>query len=404
MPHVARMNRELKATKEKTVFLLPKVVQLAQLMSIGNHSKVREIARQLIEQGKPIGYFYEAQSDFLTANYSDAKQRIDLFLSYYPYHPDGVYLQAQILEEIDELGSAWSVLDNLALSSTRLKTWMYLSNLVKDDFDLAYFNRRLDSAYQFGKVDKQSFDIVRYRSNAGLRAKNTDFVLELWRKYKKEKNSSAKLKRKVVLFSAYTSDIASQALKDLKRILDSANIEFFLVGGTLLGCVREHALLAHDKDIDIGVWADVDFDFLRSQIAQSGLFYFVPSRAPRKLMTLKHVNGISIDVFFHVKEKDNYWHASVKLKWSNSPFVLMPQFFLGEHYLIPQNYDLYLTEHYGQWRYPVRDYDCSIDTKNLEIYDEVEMAAYAYKKIIELKGERKAERYFQLLKNYGEIV
>ena len=405
IPHFARMTRELRATDEKNILWLHKIVQLAQLLTTGNHSQMREFALELIRQGKYIGHFYYAQSCFLTANYDEAKQYIDLFLSYYPYHAEGIYLQAKIFEELGCTDSAWSVLDNLSLTSKRLKTWMLLSNLIKDESDLTCFNKRLDLAYQTGMVDLQSFDMVRYRSNAGLRAKKSDFVLDLWRNtYKKIKKNSFNRRKKFFLPSVYTSFTASKALSDLRSILDDAQIECFLIGGTLLGCVRENALLAHDKDIDIGVWADIDFENLRKQIAKSGLFYFVATRTPKKLMTLKHVNGISVDIFFHTKEKEGYCHESVKLRWLNSPFELTPRFFLGQHYLIPKNYDLYLTEHYGEWRYPVSDYDCSIDTKNVEVYDGVEMIAYAYKQVIELQGTTKASRYIQILKNYSELV
>lgn len=38
-----------------------------------------------------------------------------------------------------------------------------------------------------------------------------------------------------------------------KAILEDVGVPYFLVGGTLLGIVREGSLLAHDKDVDVAV-------------------------------------------------------------------------------------------------------------------------------------------------------
>jgi hypothetical protein len=38
-----------------------------------------------------------------------------------------------------------------------------------------------------------------------------------------------------------------------------------------------------------------------------------------------------------------------KLRWNNTPFNLIPYDFMGESFLIPEDYDLYLTENYGSW-------------------------------------------------------
>src|SRR5690606_37477131 len=60
------------------------------------------------------------------------------------------------------------------------------------------------------------------------------------------------------------SAAARQALLDLRSDLSRADVKFFLVSGTLLGCVREGNILGHDKDIDVGVMEDVDFEKVRS--------------------------------------------------------------------------------------------------------------------------------------------
>ena len=42
----------------------------------------------------------------------------------------------------------------------------------------------------------------------------------------------------------------------MKKTLDENNQEFFLMAGTLLGCIRNHDFISHDGDIDIGIFYD----------------------------------------------------------------------------------------------------------------------------------------------------
>lgn len=45
-----------------------------------------------------------------------------------------------------------------------------------------------------------------------------------------------------------------QDLSDLKQQMDEANIEFWLMSGTLLGCVNMGHIIPGDEDIDLGMW------------------------------------------------------------------------------------------------------------------------------------------------------
>lgn len=180
----------------------------------------------------------------------------------------------------------------------------------------------------------------------------------------------------------YSHKAASIALKDLKSCLNNANIEFFLISGTLLGCIREGALLGHDKDIDVGVWQkDVDVQELVVACRTSGLFYILPS-SNDELVVVRHVNGTTIDIFMHKQDSEGVWHFGGKCKWFNTPFNLTTRAFLDDEYLIPTDYNLYLTENYGSdWQIPKIDFDSALDTPNVHITDPKKMLVYLYKKL-----------------------
>jgi hypothetical protein len=238
-----------------------------------------------------------------------------------------------------------------------------------------------------------------------LRCGNYEVALELWRgtllAVVGSKSDFAAMK---VRKANYSSARAETALADLKRTLLKAGIQIFLVSGTLLGCIREGRLLCHDKDIDVGIWEDVPRELLLTTLRSSGLFYVQASRSP-DIVRVKHVNGIAGDVFYHYREADDYWHGGVKVRWHNRPFNLVDRNFLGQTYLIPEDYDTYLTENYGDWRVPMKDFDSAYDTPNVEILNKNELAVHVFKvllnKLIKGKSE-KFELYLQRLEELGE--
>jgi hypothetical protein len=171
---------------------------------------------------------------------------------------------------------------------------------------------------------------------------------------------------------------AKTALIHLQREFDSFNQRFFLISGTLLGCIREQAILPFDKDIDVGVTEDVDLAQLAQKLRCTGHF-LIQHHAHSRVLQLRHRSGVLIDIFQHWREGNKVWHSGQKARWHNSTFGLKQTEFLGQLFWIPDQPEQYLEENYGEWRVPARCYDTFIDTPNLEITDTQEMIYYFLK-------------------------
>lgn len=159
---------------------------------------------------------------------------------------------------------------------------------------------------------------------------------------------------------------AQQALEDVYMILQENNIETFLVSGTLLGAIRENDFLAHDFDIDLGVFdKHVTVPEIVSILAKYSNCQIESVDNPYLVRLL--VNKIvPVDIFFHFEDGNICWHGSSYHRWENELFELHEINFLGNCYQAPVNYDKYLTENYGDWRTPKIDFDCFYDTPNLK--------------------------------------
>lgn len=173
------------------------------------------------------------------------------------------------------------------------------------------------------------------------------------------------------------SERARQALLDLKHCLALSNTEFFLVSGTLLGCIREGKLLSHDKDIDVGIMAPINKAQLEQHIIEHPALALLPG--PKDKLFVQHKNGVLIDIFIHWQENSLILHQGLTAAWWNSPFKLIPSTFLDETFLIPADYDRYLTENYGNWRIPNTEFDTFLDTTNMLIYNPNELQCYYLK-------------------------
>jgi hypothetical protein len=177
------------------------------------------------------------------------------------------------------------------------------------------------------------------------------------------------------------SRLAATALVDMQIDLRALGLEFFLVSGTLLGCVRDRDIIGHDKDVDVGVFTDLSPEAVRRHLSRTGRFKIRPLTTDR-LVQARHLNGVMIDVFFHWRDDGRVYHEGQKAQWWNSDFALQEAAFLDRTFLIPTDPERYLVENYGRgWRVPEPEFETFVDTPNMMIQDQEHMVWYYYTKL-----------------------
>ena len=160
----------------------------------------------------------------------------------------------------------------------------------------------------------------------------------------------------------FDPESASQALVALQKVLDRSGHKVFLVSGTLLGYAREGRLLAHDKDIDVGVmhW-ESQFDLVLA-LADGHEFALDASTmvgAQTYAIAVLHVpTGITIDIFLYHPVGDKLVTGvqnqfGYLQKFEFTPFGLKEVDFLGIRVHVPEDVDRNLSENFGAgWRTP----------------------------------------------------
>jgi hypothetical protein len=161
-------------------------------------------------------------------------------------------------------------------------------------------------------------------------------------------------------------EAAHIALEDLYKILDPIGVKPFLVSGTLLGYARNKEFLPHDKDIDVGVFANVDKLKIFEEIFKSGKFILdceSLTRDPLYTIAVTHIQkGICIDIFFYHDKGDQYV-TGVNYDWNFDKCFAFSKFdikkitFSGIEAYIPEDYELNLAENFGpDWKIEDKNY------------------------------------------------
>jgi tetratricopeptide (TPR) repeat protein len=394
--------RMLRETRGMAIEARVSALEVLLALAEGDHAQVRKVADKLIyKNNSSLGYYYLAQSRFLCGEYESCLLSVNQFLEVNPHHPDAIYLKVDTLLGLSQREKAWKALETLLQHSKRIKTWLVMAKLVqsKPDFERLLANHV--HARENGIVPAWHVDINEYLAMGALRCGDYVAARQLWRESISKVIEFPGFFKKIKPKKCITVKSASRALSDLKQVFQEKNIEMFLVSGTLLGCIREGKLLKYDKDVDVGIWEETPREHLMDALQKSGLFYIQASRAP-EVVRVRHVNGVAIDVFYHYRESETYWHGGVKIKWHNKPFSLVRRHFIGQEYLIPEDYSAYLVENYGDWRTPRKDFDSAYDTSNAEVINQDEMAIHAFKGLLRNLNSKRMWFYVENLVKNGE--
>lgn len=213
-------------------------------------------------------------------------------------------------------------------------------------------------------------DIINFEKNKKILL---DLPIEVEQKYNNIKKSSVE----------FSKIDAIEALKDFERLFPIDIYNWYIISGTFLGYYRENGFLSHDYDMDFGInYDEINFEEFINIINNMTKFTLkkidygeIVSRIDNKLIIEKkpflvkilHDTGIDIDIFIHYIDGKNRWHASNFQTWNNTEFGLKEGIFEGVNIKYPDNEERYLTENYGDWKTPKKEFNCTIGTPNLSI-------------------------------------
>jgi tetratricopeptide (TPR) repeat protein len=355
--------------------------------------------RKIFKLDRKLALYLTAQMLFLKGKFTFCLSFLDQLLTLDPSHTSAIYLKVKCLECLNQKNKAIDELIRCTNNSNRKKTWLIWANILTTQQDFSIYQKH----WLNKNGNTNDWDLINYLITAGLRTQQYDQTLDLLEQsYQKIKQGQIQIKVSSK-FSSIPQSNAELALSQIKKVFKKNQIEFFLISGTLLGLIRENKILGHDKDLDIGIWDCHNIDDIKKLIERSGTFEILPIRSP-KVLRVRHFSSVCIDIFIHEIKDEKVFHGGVKSIWENSKFDLIPAQFLNGTYQIPENYDLYLTENYGEdWKIPKIEFDSSIDTPNVKITNPYEMTAYCYQKLFisySQKNQAQCEMYLNQITYY----
>lgn len=175
---------------------------------------------------------------------------------------------------------------------------------------------------------------------------------------------------------AVPREVVVRNLIDARSVLDSMGICCWLTDGTLLGYFRENDLLAHDRDVDLGIRIEDYSDFIIPEFRRHGFDLKYVLGEKRQGLELSFTrDGVKVDLFFFYREDDRLWHGAWQgfdkgrkrnlIMYYYEPFSLKEIEFLGETFNVPEDTLKYVETKYGKdWRKPVKDWDWAFGPAN----------------------------------------
>ena len=201
---------------------------------------------------------------------------------------------------------------------------------------------------------------------------NTNLVKNM-RKNHKEKLEEGRR----VLFKEHAKD----CLETIKENLDKNNLHFWLDYGTLLGAMREKDFIAHDLDIDLGMFYENQVEEVEKAFKEANIKKVREFTLDGKVVEQTYsYKGLYFDIFYYFKDENLMWtygftfknnklnKVSYKDKDVSTGFEGMKYFvkkrgletimIKGKEYTVPENPDGYLRENYGpNYMTPIKEWD-----------------------------------------------
>jgi tetratricopeptide (TPR) repeat protein len=157
--------------------------------------------------------------------------------------------------------------------------------------------------------------------------------------------------------SRYNVEDYPDALREAVKHLSAHGIEPILICGTLIGAMRENDFLWFDKDIDFGIDAKVTPEQLDLALRDCPDFRCRSSLNDDEILpSYIFREKVALDFFRIFSRGDKVWYGlhwnGEIVRWMHTPFRTVDFDWQGARVKIPEDFDSFLTECYGDWRTP----------------------------------------------------
>jgi len=145
--------------------------------------------------------------------------------------------------------------------------------------------------------------------------------------------------------------ISKENLLLFKRILDSNNVNFGLMYGTLLGAIRENGFIKHDEDTDVYILEKERKAFLNvlPELISNG---FAVGRYDGDLLSVIK-DGEYIDIYVFRRGPLHYLRCNKEIVPAKYLKENTKYYVFGEYFYIPLKYEELLEYLYGKnWKIP----------------------------------------------------
>lgn len=209
----------------------------------------------------------------------------------------------------------------------------------------------------------------------------------------------------------FKSQNTLDSMNEIIDLLEEIDTISFPIGGSLLGLVRDGKLFDHDKDADIGIFVDSYEEVYKivSHLCKLDKFS-APSivRNPKEfsmwnVAIFDMERNAAVDLFFFYKKENHYeqglYTKCAVLKWVFQPFELKKEILAGKEYYVPEDYENWLTQLFGNWKETVVVWESLINCPNITKDSQVAVIYYALQKLTKAIEERSLKKFDNIYKS-----